>query len=181
MDKHTVDALFTLPGLPPHIELIDGLLVPSAPQTAFHSVTVDLLVAGLRGGIPPAFKVGRQMTVVVDRHNGPEPDISVIRADAVTGPGQMSYRAEDLHLAVEVVAPDTESRDRSVKPRMYAAAGIPHFWLVEMAGRDDHPVIQVYERGQASGTYVLTGIHHDHIKVDIPYPIDIDLTEIDKL
>ena len=129
--------------------------------------------------LPPEFKVRRQMTVILDRHNGPEPDISVIRAEACTGPDQMSYQARDVLLAVEVVSPDSELRDRTTKPQKYAAAGIPHFWLVHMAGQDGHPAVQVYERGEATGTYALTGIYHDHVKISVPY--DIDLTAVAKL
>jgi hypothetical protein len=35
-DGYTVDDLFTLPGLPPHTELIDGSLVFVSPQRDFH-------------------------------------------------------------------------------------------------------------------------------------------------
>lgn len=82
---------------------------------------------------------------------------------------------------MEVVSPDSEARDRDTKPRKYAAAGIRHFWLVEMAGQDDHPVVQVYELGTVSGTYALTGIYRDRLKVSVPFGIDIDLNAIDEL
>jgi Uma2 family endonuclease len=181
MDGYTVDDLFTLPDLPPHTQLIDGSLVFVSPQRRFHGNMVDLLVNGLRDGLPPEFLVSREMTVIIDRRNGPEPDISVVRADAVTGDDQTSYDATDVVLAIEVVSPDSEARDRTTKPQKYAAAGIPHYWLVERAGQNRHPVVQVYERGEATGTYALTGIYHDHVKVSVPYDIDIDLTAIDKL
>ncbi|MBA4865338.1 Uma2 family endonuclease [Streptomyces sp. PSKA54] len=181
MDGYTVDDLFTLPDLPPHTELIDGTLVFVSPQRYFHFTAIDLLVNGLRRSLPPDLKVAREMTVVLDRRNGPEPDISVVKASAKTGPLQTHFKGEDVVLAIEVISPESESRDRYTKPHKYAAAGIRHFWLVEMAGPDCHPVVQVYELGQTSGTYALTGIHHDHIKVDVPCPIDIDLTAIEEL
>ncbi|MET7359082.1 Uma2 family endonuclease [Streptomyces sp. NPDC005562] len=177
----TVDDLRTLPGLPPHTELIDGSLVFVSPQRYFHSLAIDLLVNGLRGTVPADLRVGREMTVVIDRHNGPEPDISVVRKEAVVNRSQTSFPVADVLLAVEVVSPDSAARDRDSKPLKYAAAGVPHFWLVEMAGQDDHPVVQVYELGTASGTYALTGIHHHHLKVAVPFDIDIDLTAIDLL
>jgi Uma2 family endonuclease len=181
MDGYTVDDLFTLPDLPPHTELIDGSLVFVSPQRDFHTIAIDLLVNGLRRTLPPDLKVRREMTVVLDSRNGPEPDICVLRADAVKGRSQTRFEAADVLLAVEVVSPDSEARDRDTKPFKYAAAGIPHFWLVEMAGETDHPVVQVYERGGATGTYALTGIHHEHVKLTAPYDIDIDLTAIDEL
>ncbi|KOV62701.1 Uma2 family endonuclease [Streptomyces sp. MMG1121] len=180
-DGYTVDDLFTLPDLPPHTELIDGSLVFVSPQRYFHFATIDLLVSGLRRTLPSDLKVAREMTVVLDKRNGPEPDISVVRAEAVTDRRQTHFKAADVLLAIEVVSPDSEARDRDSKPHKYAAAGIPHFWLVEMGGQDDHPVVQVYERGEATGTYALTGIHHDHVKASVPHDIDIDLTAIDAL
>ncbi|MEH0444492.1 Uma2 family endonuclease [Streptomyces sp. B21-102] len=180
-DGYTVDDLFTLPDLPPHTELIDGSLVFVSAQRIFHADAIDMLISGLRRTAPPELKIKREMTVVIDSRNGPEPDISVVRAEAVTDRRQTHFKASDVLLAVEVVSPDSEARDRDTKPHKYAAAGIPHFWLVDMAGQNDHPVVQVYERGEATGTYALTGIYHDHVKVSVPFDIDIDLTSIDAL
>jgi len=179
-DGYTVDDLFTLPDLPPHTELIDGSLVFVSAQRDFRSVVIDLLVSELRRTAPDELKVRREMTVVIDRRNGPEPDISVVRAEARKSREQTYYRAADVLLAIEVVSPDSEARDRDSKPHKYAAAGIPHFWLVDMAGQDKHPVVQVYELGEATGTYALTGIYHDHVKITVPYGIDIDLTTFDR-
>ncbi|WP_328377325.1 Uma2 family endonuclease [Streptomyces sp. NBC_00440] len=175
-DGYTVDDLFTLPGLPPHTELLDGSLVFVSPQRIFHSRMIDLLMTGLRSTVPGHLKVRREMTVVLDRRNGPEPDISVIRASAVTGPEQTSFEAADVLLAVEVVSPDSEARDRDTKPREYAAAGIEHFWLVEMTGESRHPVVRVYELDPVTKAYALTGIHHDQLKLGVPYDLGIDIT-----
>lgn len=136
----------------------------------------DLLVGGVRRTVPPELKVRREMTVILDSRNGPEPDISVVRADAVTGLDQTRFQASDVLLAVEVVSPDSEARDRDTKPRKYAAAGIPHFWLVEMAGADQHPVVRVYELDPLSKTYTVTGIHRTALKLPVPFNVDVDIT-----
>ncbi|WP_329202686.1 Uma2 family endonuclease [Streptomyces sp. NBC_01435] len=175
-DGYTVDDLFTLPDLPPHTELLDGSLVFVSPQRRFHAKMIDLLMNGLRATIPADQKAEREMTVVLDQRNGPEPDVSVVRADAVTDLEQTRFHAADVLLAVEVVSPDSEARDRDAKPQKYAAAGIANFWLVDMAGTDHHPVVRVYELDPVSKTYALTGIHHDRLKTSVPFPIDIDIT-----
>ncbi|MFI9648975.1 Uma2 family endonuclease [Streptomyces sp. NPDC052040] len=180
-DGYTVDDLFTLPDLPPHTELIDGSLVFVSPQRDFHSIVIDLLVHGLRSTVPPELRIRREMTVILDARNGPEPDVCVIRADAVTGRDRTSYKAEDLLLAVEVVSPSSASRDRTTKPQKYAAAGIPNFWRVEQSGTDENPVVHVYELDPLTKAYVHMGMHRERIKVEQPYPIDIDLTAIDVL
>jgi hypothetical protein len=46
---------------------------------------------------------------------------------------------------------------------------------------DNAPVVYVYELDPAKGCYVPTGIHHDRLKVEFPYPVDIDLTEVHRL
>ncbi|MFD8391159.1 Uma2 family endonuclease [Streptomyces sp. NPDC059680] len=177
-DGYTVDDLFTLPDLPPHTELIDGSLVFVSSRRRFHFLAIDLLVDGLRSSLAPEFSVERDMTVILDSRNGPEPDVSVVRADAVTGLDQTKFQAEDVLLAVEVVSPDSESRDRTTKPQKYAAAGIPNYWRVEQNGTTGGPVIHVYELDPLTKSYVHMGMHRDRIKVDKPYPIDIDLTTI---
>ncbi|MFJ6984954.1 MULTISPECIES: Uma2 family endonuclease [unclassified Streptomyces] len=175
-DGYTVDDLFTLPDLPPHTEVIDGSLVFVSPQRDFHSVMIDLLVAGLRRTVPGDMKVRREMTVVLDPRNGPEPDICVVRAEAVTGGEQARFEAADVLLAVEVVSPDSEARDHDTKPRKYAAAGIPHFWLVERVGTHGRPVVRTYELDPVSKAYTPTGTHRDQLKLTAPYDLAVDIT-----
>jgi len=175
-DGYTVDDLFTLPDLPPHTELIDGSLVFVSLQRRFHSKMTDLLMIGLRRTIPDGLKAERQMTVILDRRNGPEPDVSVVRGEAATDLEQTRFQVEDVVLAVEVVSPDSKARDHNAKPRKYAAAGIPYFWLVEMSEESQHPVIRTYEIDPVNKTYALTGIHHDKLKLKAPYAINIDIT-----
>ncbi len=180
-DGYTVDDLLTLPGLPPHTELIDGSLVFASPQRVFHSLAVDLLVNGLRRTTPPELRAVRQMTVVIDKHNGPEPDVSVVRAGAARNRNQTSFPVRDVLLAVEVVSPDSVARDHDTKPHKYAAAGIPYFWLVEMAGFDHAPIVHAFELSQETQTYTPAGTYRDTLKLIAPFDIDIDLTEIDNL
>ncbi|MFF9507095.1 Uma2 family endonuclease [Streptomyces sp. NPDC014724] len=179
-DGYTVDDFFTL-DLPPHTELIDGSLVFVSPQRNFHTLAMYLLEQGLRQHVPEALRVRREMAVVLGKRNVPEPDLVVVKADGVGGPRQTRYEAADVLLAVEVVSPDSEDRDRDTKPHKYAAAGIPHFWRVEMSGEHDQPVVWTYECDEVTKKYVSTGVHRDRLKLSAPYDIDIDLTAIDQL
>ncbi|PYC68215.1 restriction endonuclease [Streptomyces tateyamensis] len=171
----TAEDLDRLPDLSPHTELLDGSLVFVRPPRRFHSLAVDLLVSGLRAVTPVDYVVSREMTVTLGKRDRPEPDISVVRASAVAE--ETNCQAADVLLVGEVVSPESDQRDRVVKPRKYAEAGIPNFWRVEQAdGR--RPVVYVFELDR--GRYGLTGIHHDRLKVDRPFPVDIDLTAIDR-
>ena len=173
----TADDLDMLPNLPPHTELIDGSLVFVSPQTNFHSRAIRLLDNTLLEQVPDELDVIREMTIKLNKRNRPEPDVLVFRTDADTGPKQTWYRPEDVVIAVEVVSEDSEDRDREVKPRKYAQAGIPHYWRVE--DNQGLPVVYVYELDPATQAYSLTGIFHDRLKLTVPFPIDIDLTAID--
>jgi hypothetical protein len=82
-------------------------------------------------------------------------------------------------LAIEVVSPDSQVRDRERKPQLYAASGIPHFWRVEE--NDGKPVVYVYELDPATSSYTPTGIYHERLTLTVPFPIDIDLGGIEQL
>ncbi len=168
-----------IPQLPAHTELIDGSLVFVSPQASSHMRAVDLLVDALRRAAPDELRARREMSVVLGERQRPEPDISVIHASAEHSPEQTFYRAEDVVLVVEVISPDSKERDRDRKPTLYAEAGIAHFWLVE--NQSGRPAVYVYELDPVARSYVLTGIHHDRLKISAPFDIDIDLTGIDRL
>jgi hypothetical protein len=42
-------------------------------------------------------------------------------------------------------------------------------------------VVYVYELDETTMVYAVTGIHHDQLKISVPFDIDIDLTEIDHM
>ncbi|WP_186768152.1 Uma2 family endonuclease [Streptomyces qinzhouensis] len=170
----TADDLDRLPDLPPHTELIDGSLVFMSPQADFHMATLRLLEHGLVACAPKDLYIVREMTIRLDRRNRPEPDLMVVPRSARKTRRQTWYDPEVLLLAVEITSPDSEERDREVKPLKYARAGIPHYWRVEHI--NDAPVVYVYELDPASRTYAVTGIHHKQLKLDRPFAIDIDLT-----
>ncbi|MDP9951590.1 MULTISPECIES: Uma2 family endonuclease [Streptomyces] len=173
----TADDLDRIPGLPPHTELIDGSLVFMSPQRKFHTRALWLLESALLAHVPVDLDVDREMTIRLDTSNRPEPDLLVYRADADTGPDQTWYAPEDVVLVVEVVSPDSVERDRGVKPRKYAEAGVKHFWRVEQ-GDDDLPVVYVYELDPATRAYTPTGIHHQKMNLSVPFPIDVDLGDL---
>jgi Uma2 family endonuclease len=178
----TADDLDRIPDLPPHTELIDGSLVFVSPQKSFHALAISLLENGLRRQTPEDLRVRREMTITLDRSNRPEPDLIIVHARAVppADHDETNYPAVEVVLAVEVVSPESVSRDRERKPQLYARAGIQHFWLVEKS-RGGRPTIHVYELDPVLGQYAITGIHHDRLKLAVPFTIDIDLTDIDHM
>ncbi|MGW6500348.1 Uma2 family endonuclease [Nonomuraea angiospora] len=168
-----------IPDLPAHTELIDGSLVFVSPQLSFHAHVVDLLVIALRQAAPKELRVRREMGVILDRSQRPEPDLMVIKAEAVGTLKDSCYQAGDVVLVVEVVSPESTVRDRHRKPQLYAEAGIPYFWRIEE--HSEKAVIYVYELDPATSSYALTGIHHECLKLSVPFDLVIDFAEIDQL
>lgn len=179
-DGYTVDDYFAL-DLPPHTEMIDGSLVFVSPQRKFHSLAMFLFELGLRQHVPGELRVRREMAVVLGHKNVPEPDLVVVTAESDGDQDQTRYRAADVVLAIEVVSPESESRDRDTKPRKYAAAGIPHFWLVEMDPRSKQPVVHTFARDERTGAYVAAGTFRDRLKTAEPFEVDIDLSGFDRM
>ncbi|MFQ6141763.1 Uma2 family endonuclease [Streptomyces seoulensis] len=175
----TLDHLFAERETPRHTELIDASLVFASPPRAFHVDTVDLLVAGLRAAAPDDLRVRRETVVVLDRCNAPVPDVIVVHAQADAGRDRTSHAVRDVRLAVEVVSPDSASRDRTTKPHKYAAAGIENFWRVEEDGTTGRPVVHAYELDPVTGRYLHADTYRDRVRTGKPCPVEIDLTRID--
>jgi Uma2 family endonuclease len=176
----TADDLDQIPDLPSHTELIDGSLILVSPQKIFHTLMLDLLTQQLRSTAPrKKFLVRRDMSVVLSDRQRPEPDVIVVRADAEPDLTGTWYPVEAVVLAIEVVSPESEIRDRKRKPQLYAEAGIPFFWRVENI--EGKPVVYAYELDPVLREYTPLTIFHDRVQLPVPFVIDIDLTEIERM
>lgn len=161
-----------LPEAPRHTELIDGALVfMMSPQRSWHGRVVTAMTSALMDQAPDGTEVEREMTIRLDARNRPEPDILVVTAPY--DPDRTWYAPEDVLLVVEVVSPESAHRDRTVKLRKFAEAGIPHYWRVE--DEDSAPVVHVYELDTPTGTYAPAGICRQTLKRPVPFPVTLDL------
>lgn len=170
--------LFTLPDLPKHTELLDGGLVFVAPQSNYHSLLIDVISKSLRVAAPREYLVRREMIIRLSDRTALEPDVVVLPAEAVTSRTQRSFEAAQVLLAVEVMSPSSVERDRDLKPHLYAAAGIAHYWRVEWETAT--PIAFTY-RLASDGRYQPTGEFIGRLTLAEPYPVDIDLTEADRI
>jgi Uma2 family endonuclease len=173
----TAEKFLKLKGLPKHTQLIDGSLVFVSPQQLWHSKVIELLVRELDRQAPAELRAVREMSVRLGDRQVPEPDVAVITAEAFDRSETAThFYGDDVVLAVEVVSPDSVERDRDIKPRRYAAAGIKYVWRVE--NEQGRTVVYTYDLDPATGSYGLAGIHHDQLISSVPYAIDIDLTKV---
>ncbi|WP_182877428.1 Uma2 family endonuclease [Microbispora sp. H10670] len=159
----TADMLDHLPpGTPRHVELIDGALM------------VTLLTDRDQGIQPPShLAVAREMSITLGPRQRPEPDVLVLRREALSDLRRTWYRPEEVHLVVEVVSPESAERDRLTKPIKYSNAGIRYLWRVEQ--EDQHAVAYTFELEPSVKAYVPTGIHRKRLVTYAGFDVDIDL------
>ncbi|WP_448319101.1 Uma2 family endonuclease [Streptomyces sp. CO7] len=164
-----------LPEAPRHTELIDGALVfMMSPQRSWHGRLVTALTTALMAQAPSGMEVERGMTIRLDERNRPEPDLLV--TTAAYDPDRTWYGPDSVVLVVEVVSPESAHRDRTVKLRKYAEAGIPHYWCVE--DEDGSPVVHVYELDGPTGVYAPAGIFRGSLRRPVPFRIELELDKL---
>ena len=112
------------------VELIGGAIVEMSPIRDPHVRAInhltEFLVVRLAGG---DVTVSIQNPIRLSNDTEPQPDLAVLR-----GRDRGLAEAADVLLVIEVA--DTSRRyDRNVKLPLYAAAGIPEAWLVDLVAR----------------------------------------------
>jgi Uma2 family endonuclease len=159
-----------------HVELIYGDLVLMSPQMTIHRRIIKRLCDALEPQAPEHLAVTSEMDVKLSRRSRPVPGVLVVDAEADENLRRTHFLPEQVALVVEVMSLESEDRDRIAKTHLYAEAGIPHFWRIEH--EDLRPVVHVFELEVTTKTYAATGIVRDRLKLDVPFPIDIDVTTL---
>lgn len=126
------------------IELIDGALVEMSPEGVPHSWAIQQLNRMLARGLPDELAVRVGHPWVANDISEPEPDIAVVPA--------RRYDHDHPDTAVLLIEVSHSSRrfDLGHKARVYAAAGVPEYWVVDLdEGRvvvHAEPTADEYER-----------------------------------
>jgi Uma2 family endonuclease len=138
------------------IELIDGQLLDVPPQGPSHIGTVTRFDLRFRAfGTRAIVRIQAPLRVGVDSE--PEPDIALVRwndrcyVDA-------HPTVEDTYAVIEISYTSLRF-DRGVKRRLYGTAGVPEYWIIDLAAgvievyREPHelgyPSPTVFRRGQS--------------------------------
>lgn len=131
-------------------ELLDGEIILKVGQNQPHAMTVSRVVFYLMGVFgPERVQTQTDIEVAVEDQatNRPQPDVAVL--------SQPDYeytdtpQGTDLVLVVEV-SHTTLRDDLRTKAPLYARAGIPEYWVMDVSGRrllaHQEPVDGVYAR-----------------------------------
>ena len=109
-------------------ELIEGVVYDVTPEHNRHMTTVMRVFRRLDAVVGDERTVNAG-TVVLSPATMFDPDVFVIAADAVLDPDG-AVPVAHVELAVEVSV-TSQRRDRGLKLRAYATAGVPELWLVD--------------------------------------------------
>jgi Uma2 family endonuclease len=119
------------------IELLEGQLVDRvSPTSTQHSGLAMRIADALRDVIPREMTVAMHQPFAATEDSEPEPDVAVVtRAVAHS----RDVHADSAFLLVEVCY-SSQHNDRVIKTRIYARAGVPEYWIVDVVGEQ----IEIY-------------------------------------
>ena len=135
-------------------ELIEGDLLVTPSPTVNHQRIVLRLARWLSDFVEReelGVVIIAPMNVILSDYDVLQPDILFVsneRAHIVT---DRVHGAPDL--AVEVLSPGTEERDRVLKGTLYARHGVREYWLVDPAAQRIEVLSLIEARFIAAGTY----------------------------
>jgi Uma2 family endonuclease len=125
------------------IELLDGQLVAKMVTSPEHAGLATRLLEMLFPHLGPEKSIRVNMPFAANEDSEPEPDLAVVPT------GDLRSHPARAYLAIEVCK-TSDHNDRVIKMRLYAEAGIPEYWIVDV----EEKVIEVYTqpRGRSYGT-----------------------------
>jgi Uma2 family endonuclease len=134
------------------VELLRGVLVEMSPQGARHADVSALLTELLIRALPRMTQVRCHLPFAASDDSEPEPDVAVYPARTFG-----EDHPDTAFLLIEV-ADSSLRKDRGLKSEIYAEAGVPEYWIVDLvngavevrtAPANDHYTRTVtYRRGE---------------------------------
>lgn len=113
------------------VELLDGVIVAMSPQDPPHASVIRKLTRWLGTAVHSGAWVQVQLPLDLTDTSTPEPDLAVVPGVADDYATAHPTRA---WLVIEV-ADSSLIQDRLTKGPIYAAAGIPEYWIVNLRER----------------------------------------------
>ncbi len=125
------------------VELIEGEIIDMAPIGTKHADTVRKLIQALAGKLPATAILDVQNPIRLDNNTEPQPDIAILKHRSYA---HCHPAPSDILLLIEV-SDASANYDRSVKVPLYAHAGIPEVWLIDLTGG----FVEVFRKPSPSG------------------------------
>ncbi|HEY5874969.1 MAG TPA: Uma2 family endonuclease [Ilumatobacteraceae bacterium] len=155
-------------------ELIEGEIIDVSPMSRAHALVTDQIRDLMSRLVDPMVMcAGSQTPIIIDEYSEPEPDVWVAhvpRRNLAEG----KPLPEELALVIEV-AESSLRVDRRLKLPLYASAGIPVMWLVDLAAER----IEIHgEPDAAERRYATVQLHEEGSSVPLPWGGEVAFNEL---
>ena len=110
------------------VELLDGVIVAEPPMDPPHATGIALAARAIGRAIGERATMRVQSPFIASPFSAPEPDVAVV-SGAIE---DYAHEHPSLALFVIEVSASSLQQDRLSKSRIYAGAGVPEFWIVNL-------------------------------------------------
>jgi Uma2 family endonuclease len=111
--------------------LIRGVLLEQGTMNPPHATGISLSVDALRAAFGPGWLARVQLPLVLGLDTDPLPDIAVVPG----GPRDFASAHPATASLVVEVSDTTLALDLTTKAELYATAGVPDYWVLDLTGR----------------------------------------------
>ena len=174
--RFRADDIWDAPDDGKRYEVIDGALYMSTAPDLDHQRPC-LALGALIWQFVRQHNLGEIFTspvgLILDEENGLQPDlvyVSKARAAILTRRGIRGTP----DLVVEVLSPSTEAQDRGIKMRRFAAAGVPHYWIIAPETRS----LEAYRLGEHDYEHTGTYGPRDIFRPDLFPGLEIPMADL---
>ena len=108
------------------IELLEGVIVEMSPQNPRHAAVVERLTNKLARLVSDRASLRVQLPLATSDRSMPESDLAIVAL------GDYDAGHPTTALLVVEVAEASLRKDRRVKSEVYARAGVPEYWVVNL-------------------------------------------------
>ena len=115
-------------GFEHHLELIEGEIIRKMGQNGPHTWAVRTMEEALRVIFAEGCDVRVQFPLIFGPRSKPEPDVAVV----VGSMNDYKHDQPTTAILVVEVSDATLAMDRTTKAALYARAGIPEYWIINL-------------------------------------------------
>ena len=116
------------------LELLDGVLVERSPEGIPHAGLSSDAADYLRAQLGNRAKVREAKPITLPNDSEPEPDIAIVHPLGEVYKTERHPTVADIFWVMEYANTSLE-RDLGIKDKIYAAAGIGEYWVVNLRAR----------------------------------------------
>jgi Uma2 family endonuclease len=137
-----------------------------------YAATVELLGNYFHTKFGLRYRLRSENPVTLSDDSEPEPDFVIARKQP--GKGRLEHpRPTDILLLIEV-ARHTLEKDRKLKGPIYAAAGIPKYWIINLIDRQ----LEHHTDPDPKNSYQRIEIHSETATFQSPFAGPVQVTDL---